>query len=185
MIAVAVDARLKGAPLMVADAVRDDLPRVAPQDLVGTVYLGLGSTDLIRVADARPHVVVPLANGRRLDTVARAQLAHADGLVAMDELELRALAPLSAPNATLIAVSAQVEDEGLRVIRTANPFDAAEVQAFRRDCPAIARALDRHRVPLEPFSPRRITVAVLEVLVAAAERLPDGHPLPPRIDSSR
>lgn len=185
MIVIAVDARLTGAPLMVADAVRDDLSRVAPRDLVGTVYLGLGSTDLIGAADAHPHVMVPLSNGRRLDAVARAQLAHADGVVTMDEVELRALAPLSAPGATLMAATAQVEDQGLRVIRTANPFDAAEVQAFRRDCPAIAGALDRHRVPLEPFSPRRITLAVLEALVAASEPQPGGHPLPPRIDSSR
>ena len=185
MIKVKTDAQLADATLMVANAVRDDLRRVQVSDLAGTVYLGLGSTDLIGGGDSRPHVAVPLTRDRWLDAVARAQLFHADGVVAMDEAEAAMLAPLVAPRSMLVFVNRTSADDARGVIRTSNPFDAAEVQAFRSNCPAVAIELDRLGVVLEPFSPRPITVAVLEAMVVASPAGADDRPRSPRIDSAR
>jgi hypothetical protein len=185
VIRVTLDGRLQHAALVVARAVGDDIRRVAPRDGTGTVYLGAGSVDLIGPSDARPHVIVPLTRGRWLDTVVRDQIGHTDAVVTMDEAEMHALAPMISSRSAVVLVSTVASSTPPGVIRTGNPFDAAEVQAFRRMCPTIAWELDRHGVPLDDFSPRPVTIAVLEAFEVAQGPKRGDRPRSPDIDSSR
>ena len=180
---ISVDGRLAGAARTVALGVEDDLRAMAEPEIDGGVYLGLGSCDLIQPGHPRPHVIVPLTGGRNLDAVEIDQLGHADAVVVMDEAEANRLLHVISPRAALVFVST-IEDVGADgVIRTGNPFDAAEVAAFLRACPVHAKALREHGVPVCPFSPRPITVAVLEGLAACAQPPASDSPPESRIDS--
>lgn len=168
MIGVRLDSRLSGAPLAVARAVRNDVARVTQGDLLGTVYLGVGSADLVRPEDGAPHVVVPLTRGRRLDAVEQQQIAGAAGVVAMDQAEAGLVARFMTRGAVLVIASANTPATR-SVIQTGNPFDAAEVEDFLAACPRHAHALRRHAVPLLPFTPRPITLAAIEALYACID----------------
>ena len=180
---IAVDGRLVGPPRAVALGVESDLRKIAEHEVDGSVYLGMGSCDLIQPEHPRPHVIVPLTGERALDAVEIDQLGHADAVVVMDEAEANRLLHVVAPRAVLVLVSTVEDSTAGRVIRTGNPFDAAEVAAFLHSCPALAMALHEHGVPMRPFSPRPITVAVLEGLTACAPTLTSDSPPMPRIDS--
>jgi hypothetical protein len=164
---IRVDRRLSDAPAMVAESVCSDIGRLALRDLTGSVYLGLGSADLIAPNDPLPHVMAPLTRGRRLDAIERHQLAHAAAVVAMDEAEAAMLATYLPSRSAVVLAARAAETSDREVIRTGNPFDAAEVEAFLRACPNHAEVLHRHRVALRPFSPRSITLAVVEALMIA------------------
>jgi hypothetical protein len=180
---IAVDGRLVGPPRAVALGVESDLRKIAEHEVDGSIYLGMGSCDLIQPEHPRPHVIVPLTGERALDAVEIDQLGHADAVVLMDETEANQLLHAVAPAAMLILVSTVEDSAAGRVIRTGNPFDAAEVAAFLHSCPALAMALQEHGVPIRPFSPRPITVAVLEGLAACAPPRASDSPPMPRIDS--
>ena len=182
---IAVDRRLAGAARTVALEVESDLRAVAEQEINGCVYLGMGSCDLIHPRHPRPHVIVPLTGGRNLDAVQIDQLGHADAVVVMDEAEANRLLNVISPRAALVLVSTTDDAGAGGVIRTGNPFDAAEVAGFLRACPAHATALREHGVPICPFSPRPITMAVLEGLAACAPPPASDSPRESRIDSPR
>lgn len=165
MITSRVDPRTADACALVAHAVQHALAGLPDAMPDATVYLGAGSADLVRTADPRPHVVVPLTTTPLLDAISQAQIAQADVLVAMDHAERQRLTRI-APGRPVVVV-ADADPHGGGVIRTDNPFDAVEVEEFLAMSPHLAAYLPRLELDLRPFDAAPIVDAISEAILLA------------------
>ncbi len=160
---VRIDGRLAPQAQRVAESVAQALGP-ASRDVTGTAYLGAGSADLVCPDDPKPHVVVPLTTSTRVDPVARAQIASADVVVAMDREEAIRLRGFAGK--AILIVDAQ-PGSAIAAIHTASPFDAAEVATFLVAAPAVSSALRRLNLDLRPFESKVVVDAVIEAAMAA------------------
>jgi len=111
----------------------------------GTVVVGIGAPAAIDEGDAAPRILIPMAWPEPLDGLQRAQLAHADAIIAIDVAEQGHIASaIEGAPVPVVTSSASGADTGF--LPSAVVFDAMEAITVISDYPELSAAL--HTIPL-------------------------------------
>lgn len=131
----------------------------------GTVVVGIGAPTAIDGSDAAPRILIPMAWPEPLDRVQRAQLAHADAIIAIDAAEQGHIASATAgAPVPVVTSSASGADTGF--LPSAVVFDAMEAITVISDYPELSDALRTIPLPdLSTMVSEATADAVFEALV--------------------
>ena len=134
-------------------------------DAHGTVVVGLGAPAAITAADALPRVVAPLAWPAQLGPLGRAQLMHANAIVAVDRCEHRQLASaITFPLPPVVTSDASGAAHGY--LPGATVYDAIEAVTVISEHPDLSRSLPRiHSMDVMERIVDATAIAVVEALV--------------------
>ena len=152
----------------VSESIADALAR-HPQaaGLNCTLIIGIGALGAYSGTDTRPRVVLPLASPSMPREMMRAQLRHADAIVATDDAEVAYLGP-SLPQSPVPVVVSLGPGTRHTYLSGATTFDALQAATTINSHPELAATLARAGVDLasEPVI-ATIVAAMLEAAVAA------------------
>ncbi len=128
----------------------------------GTVILGLGAPNAVRQQDIRPRVVAPAAWPQRLGAIARAQLAYADVIVALDPAEHANLTS-AMPTPPRPVVTSTGFGDSCGYLPTATAYDAIEAITVISEHPDLCTSLP----DLRPGAVRSATDSAAQAIIEA------------------
>ena len=190
MTLVRIEPRLRGHAREIAHTLSHALARPGLTMPDGSVFLGLGSADLIRATDPRPHVVVLLRSPRHvvsalkkadpLDAIECAQVSHADVLLLLSWQDAKRIPHRSAPGLTVILGTADSHISSREGVLSWEPMDALLTTEVMKQNGDLADALRAAGVVIPTVDVDVLVDGVREALIVGNQR-PHGSPLSPVI----
>ena len=190
MTLVRIEPRLRGHAREIAHTLSHALARPGLTMPDGSVFLGLGSADLIRATDPRPHVVVLLRSTRHvvsalkkadpLDAIECAQVSHADVLVLLSWRDAERIPRRPAPGLTVMLGTADSHISSREGVLSWEPMDALLTTEVMKQNGDLADALRTAGVVIPTVDVDVLVDGVREALIVGNQR-PHGSPLSPVI----